>query len=153
VTAKFLYLGPVDLKGDKKGVALRKITDDEFTSGQLEGVLLPERAIYDNVRFYSISIKKYLMGSPGSVYEVEETEKGLVLSSAKYLGLWKTEGDRLAWQAEARVYEQEQKAKRDQKLPQGLDKHVIALNMAYHSLSVSRRSQLLAWMVHQITTG
>lgn len=104
----------------------------------------------------STAVKRYLMGTPGTCYSVEQVlgTTEITVSKAKYLGLWGNRDDRMEWQAEHRVattcYDTRQRAKKE-----GKQDDFSALlpfrKMYQHASTRDRQAAILANVIAYIT--
>lgn len=149
------YVGSRIGKGDKLLDLWVAVTPEQFETATLP----TDDEGHDAYRVYGgKESRKYMAGSPGSVYEVPQIKGGTSIYShqARYKGLWPDDEQRFRWQAEHRTAttttDLRRKAKRE-----ATEDNFAALRPVRERyarlVSQDQRAALLAQVIAYVTAG
>lgn len=154
-TILLVYVGSRIGKKDKLLDLWVAVTPEQFETATLPA----EDETHDAYRVYEgKESRKYLTGSPGSVYEVPQVKgsTSIYSSKARYRGLWPDEEQRLKWQVEHRTATTTTDLRKKAKKEAGEDLFapLRPLREKYGRLvSQDQRAALLAQVIAYITAG
>lgn len=137
----------LDNRGKQSNLFL-KVSREEFESDEEVRDEQARHKVYNQK-----SIKCHL---PGTVYQIEAHEGGKTIypGTARFVGPWKHEAQRLKWQMVHRAFLNEQQAKAIEKKESTKNLLAEALEPVkelYHRLPHARRQGLLAAVLYYIT--
>lgn len=150
-----VYVGSRIGKKDKLIDLWVAVTAEQFEAGDLPA----ENENDDAYRVYDgKESRKYLTGSPGSVYAVPQVKgsTSIYSSQARYKGLWPDEEQRLKWQVEHRTATTTTDLRKKAKKEGGGDNFAALrpIREKYGRLvSQDQRAALLAQIIAYITAG
>jgi hypothetical protein len=150
-----VYVGSRIGRKDKLLDLWLAVTPEQFEAGDLPA----ENENDDAYRVYDgKESRKYLTGSPGSIYTVPQVKGGTSIysSQARYKGLWPDEEQRFKWQAEHRTATTTSDLRRKAKKEGGEDNFAALrpIRQKYGRLvSQDQRAALLAQVIAYITAG